>query len=213
MKHALALKANSFHNNNNGSITVMFVFMMLGIFMMVGAAVDFGRAYNAKSDLQNSLDAALLAAARESLKDNGDIQAVADAFVKSNWQNEYGGKDFPTVKVSSPEAGIVTGTISYVVPTSFLRLTGMKKLKVGANGTVNMGLGRVEIAMALDITDSMEGSKLASLKDSANLLIDALMPDGEVLTITSISASFRLAAMSMLELEYRDESMDRRACR
>ena len=171
MKLALALKPSSFIKNNNGSITIMFVFMMVGILLTVGAAVDMGRAYNAKSDLQNALDAALLAAARESLKDDGDIQAVADAFVKSNWENEYGGNKYPKVNVSSPEAGIVTGTISYVLPTSFLRVAGMKNLKVGADGEVNMGLGELEIVLALDTTGSMSGTKLDSLKDASNVLI------------------------------------------
>ena len=205
MKHALTLKTSSFVKNTNGSIAIMFVFMLAGILLMVGGAVDMGRAYNAKSDLQNALDAALLAAARDSLKGDIDIQATANNFVKNNWKNKYGGNKFPSVKVSSNDAGIVTGQISYALPTSFLRIAGIKKLKVGANGAVNVGLGEIEIVLALDTTGSMSGTKLDSLKDASNVLIDILMPDGEDYDNVNIGL-VPFSQYVNVGLEYRDES-------
>jgi len=166
-----------FAHDPRGSISIMFALSLVAIIGFVGLAVDFGRGYNVKTSLQNSLDAALLAAAMESLKDDGDVQAAANAFIKSNWKGKYGITTPPKISVSSSKAGSVQGSIAVTLPNYFLPLYGLNTLNLSTNGAVNMGLGKVEIAMALDTTGSMKGAKLGSLKDAATLLVDTVMPE------------------------------------
>jgi len=68
-----------------------------------------------------------------------------------------------------------------------------------------MGLGEVEIALALDTTESMSGSKLTSLKDAADLLVETIMPDSGGYDNVKIGI-VPFGRYVNVGLQYRDES-------
>jgi len=196
---------HKFNTNTRGTITIMFAFGLLAIFSAIGLAIDAGRGYSAKSSLQNTLDSALLAAAMESLKEDGDYQAAADAFIKNNWKQKYGATAAPVLTITSSGPGNVKGSIKVDMPNYFMGIIGFNKLKVAAGGQVNMGLGEVEITMALDTTGSMKGSKLNSLKDAATLLVDTVMPENGDYDNVQIGL-VPFAQYVNVGTQYRDES-------
>jgi Flp pilus assembly protein TadG len=52
-----------FRHDRHGSILLMFCFLLVGLFLLVGGAMDLSRAVMIRSDLQNAADAAALAGA------------------------------------------------------------------------------------------------------------------------------------------------------
>jgi len=194
-----------FSKNTRGSITVMFALMLTLVFAFVGLAIDFGRGYNARADLQKTLDSVMLAAALESLKDDGDIQVTANAFLAANWKDNYGSATPPDLIITSPEPGTVNGSISLDIPTYFLPVMNKFNLSVATTGAVNMSVGNVEVALVLDNTGSMSGSKLTSLKDAATTLVDILMPESGTFDNVKIGL-VPFSQYVNVGMEYRDES-------
>ena len=55
-----------------------------------------------------------------------------------------------------------------------MRLANIDHVDVGASTTVLVGMGTAEVALALDNSGSMAGSKIAALKTAASDLVDTL---------------------------------------
>jgi Mg-chelatase subunit ChlD len=58
-----------------------------------------------------------------------------------------------------------------------MNVAGIETMHIGAAAEVTRGYGQLEVALVLDNTGSMSGSKLQSLKDSAHLMVKELFPD------------------------------------
>lgn len=70
--------ARNFAQDTTGAISVVFGVCAVALFLFVGAAVDFTRWYNARSQTAAAIDAAVLATAR-ALQTSGGDQAEAKA--------------------------------------------------------------------------------------------------------------------------------------
>jgi Flp pilus assembly protein TadG len=178
--------------SEDGSIAVIFGLMAIVIVMLVGGAIDFGRAYTLKNRLQESLDAACLAAASHYVNDpTHDDQAALQAGTRFFQANTVGIGD--ASMTSSLDAASQTVQMSATVTTymPFLSIVGLDsvQLQVASQSTATQGVvgggsdNDVEIAMMLDTTGSMGDSdgtgttKIQALKTAASNLIDILIPD------------------------------------
>ena len=65
-------------------------------------------------------------------------------------------------------------SVSGSVPTTFMRLVNIDHVDIGATTTVAVGTGTTEVALALDNSGSMAGSKISALKTAASGLVDTL---------------------------------------
>jgi hypothetical protein len=63
------------------------------------------------------------------------------------------------------------------VPTTFGRVFGIDAINFSADTVTTFNVQDIELGMALDVTGSMRGQKLADLQDAATELIDSLIPD------------------------------------
>ena len=160
-----------FANARGGSIAVTFAMMLTTLLIATGLSIDYNRSITVQSNLQNDLDAAMLAAAQKS-EDNNEIKAFAQRFFGDNWYDKYGLSGTVAVNVTKPEDNLLLGSISAKLPTTFMALTGKSEVDIKVESEIQMAAGNIEVALVLDVTDSMIGPKIEALKDSAIGLID-----------------------------------------
>jgi Flp pilus assembly protein TadG len=173
----------SFQFNQDGSVAIVFALLATSLFGMVAFAIDMARAHNATARMAAALDAAALAGAKA--LDNGssdaEIRATAQAFFTAQFpQGAAGG-----VNISNFQANIDRSKASVVavanakMDTMFGGVVGIKKLTLDRSSAVVYKTRNVELSMAMDITGSMQGTKIVELQAAANEVIDTLFNESQ----------------------------------
>ncbi|WP_421785292.1 pilus assembly protein TadG-related protein [Hyphobacterium sp.] len=157
-----------------GNVATVFALALVPISVMGGGAVDFAQAMNARGRLAEALDAAALAVGSQTNLSVRDAEALAMSYITANYPaDEIGNVHSVTVSLDD-ENGIVTVTGQSRIDTTLLAIMGMEYINVDWTSEVQRAQQNLELVMVLDNTGSMRGSKIASLRDSAELLTDIL---------------------------------------
>src|SRR5690606_14071104 len=122
-----------------------------------------------KAELQQALDAAVLAVAREG-KDISDDEAdrIAAQFLGGNFDPEY-------TKLSVTKVGTeFTVKAQTSAKMAFGGLLGYSSWPINAASSADIAYASYEIALVLDQTGSMAGGRLAALKDAVVGLVDSM---------------------------------------
>lgn len=174
-----------------GNVALMFAIALPILMMITLGAVDLHQASKVKAELQDALDAAALAAARSVYSDNVNINRVGMAALKANMPRYFqaGSADTATFVLSDNRVtGEARVNVKVLVANIFLPPYGKlldDYLPVGSRSEVLRASRNVEVAMALDITGSMDNctrncpptSKLQDLQAAAKDLIDIVVQD------------------------------------
>lgn len=164
----------AFQRDDAGTISVLFaisIFLILGV---VGAGLDYARGYLAKTKLQSSLDAALLAGSQAKIAGAADVDdAIMRAF-QANWGESEKTPEF----TYTIEGDTISGQARVPIPAMLTAAIGITEITAGAQSAVSWGLGNAEVALALDTTGSMAGAKLDGAKAAAKELVDSLFASG-----------------------------------
>jgi len=170
-----------FRRDRSGSVMIIFGLSSMVLLGVVGFAVDTSRAYGVASKVQSALDAAALAAARfmdanESASDT-EIEDVAKAYFNSYKAqlNIHGAtvSDFGLKLKKDDSEVIASANIS--VDAVFGKLANLSPtMDFTRTAQVIHKTKKIELALVLDVTDSMSGDKITALKVAANDLVDAL---------------------------------------
>ncbi len=162
---------------------MLFGLMLVPAMLFVGFALDIARYENTDRHLQAALDIAALAGARE--LDSGTATA-ADITVaaKQNFSKNINTMPNDTT-CSEPRVSVVmeaqeievSGSCQFptFVGGGFL---GPADMTVAGESIAQATYTTLEMALVLDLSGSMAGSKLANLQTAAKRLIDALMTSG-----------------------------------
>ena len=119
-----------FARQSTGSVAPTFAIALIPLLAGIGAAIDYSRANNYKSALQEALDAALLAGAKDG--SSSWAQIATDTF-SGNVQTKFGSASAPDFVQSSAE--VYTGSVSGSVPTTFMGLMHIPLISVSATAT------------------------------------------------------------------------------
>lgn len=166
-----------------GAVVLLFGLTLIPIMGFVGGAIDYAYSYRIRSEIQNALDAAALAAGRE--LDTGASQSAAQNMAQQVLDANLG-ENFPhAVNLDvNVDGDIVTATASLNVPTFILPVVGVDNFTISATSTVNLSGGTFEVALVLDNSGSMAGSRIADLITAStnltNILFDASDDDDRV---------------------------------
>jgi len=162
-----------FVRDTQGSVFVMVgaaIIMLVGV---VGVAVDVGRGQMAQTKLQNALDAAGLAAGASI--NSQDLEAEVMKYMNVNFTEGTLGATVTNVDpVLSEDGTLLTVTADATMPTTFMNIFGHTTMNLQAHTEVTRTQKGMELAVVLDTTGSMAGSKLTSLKTASNDLLDIL---------------------------------------
>ena len=162
-----------FLRQERGSVFVVAAVTAIAVIGSVGLAVDVGRSQMAQNKLQNSLDAASLAAGATLSSD--DLQSVVTKYLQLNFADGNLGATLTDIEVSlSTDQQVLTTSATATLPTSFMKIFGYTSVTLHASSQITRTNKGMELALVLDTTGSMAGSKLATLQSSAHDLLDIL---------------------------------------
>jgi len=176
----------------------------LPILLMIGlGTIDIHQASRVKANLQDALDAAALAAARSGYTDAGAIQEAGMVALRANMPDYFkaGSDDVGSfVLVANKLEADATVNVKVLVANIVLPPYGKlldDLLPVSTKSEVMRASRNVEVAMALDITESMKGAPLTALKAAATELVGIVVQDQQtpfysVMGIVPYSASVNL---------------------
>ncbi|MEM9422288.1 MAG: vWA domain-containing protein, partial [Pseudomonadota bacterium] len=170
-----------------GNVALMTAITFVPTVGLMGAATDVVRSTTEAARLRSALEGAALAAA--SLTNTRPIEDVIAEYVAANVSDSTARDSLqltipdPTVALNKRE---VTITASMEVKTYFLGLFGIDTMKVSAQTTAIQSATNVELAMVLDISSSMSGQKLSSLKVAAADFVDKILNEKNI-SRTSVS--------------------------
>ncbi|MEO8667730.1 MAG: pilus assembly protein [Bauldia sp.] len=161
-----------FWRDIGGNIAPIFAIASIPLVSATGAAVDYSQAFRERTIVQDALDSAALAGGKKiGVVSNDAVIAEAQSFFASNVATEIDPVPTLTPNISG---ATITLTTTLDVPTHFLGIVGIDELSFDLKSQVTQGIGTVEVALVLDTSGSMNGSKLTSLKSSANSLVTTL---------------------------------------
>jgi Flp pilus assembly protein TadG len=174
---ALFQKFKTYRKNEVGNIAMMFGLSAVLVILGVGSAVDYARVVNAKANLTAALDSASLFAAAI----NGEAEPVVKQRAQKYFDENYTNTRDAEVKAFNlknfEDHVEVSGTVE--VKTWFMSVGGIYKIDVTGTSEVLKNGNSIEVSLVLDVTGSMEGDKLSSLKNAANRFIDEVVWNGQ----------------------------------
>lgn len=191
---------SKFVGNERGNFAIMFALLTVPMISAVGMAVDLSSAYRVTSHTQNALDSAVLAAGRAGQTNATNTLSAAQT-AATNFFNaakptsvlsstialtaDSTNTTFTltaTTWVSTPFLGILSWMFSGSAPSGAPAScsTAYACVKIARTATASIGAGgnggsNVEVSLMLDVTGSMDGTKLTTLKDAASDLVDTII--------------------------------------
>ncbi len=182
---AFRIAAQKFRTSQTGNVAMIFGLTIFPLLVAAGGLIDMSRAYYARTDMQDALDATALALSREA-SGMSDVQmkTAAENYFYANFNDtDVESLDLtPTYTAKGPSL-TVAGTAS--VKAYFLPLIHINHIPVNASSTVAWGETRLRVALVLDNTKSMDqAGKMDALKLATHNLIKQLkgaaQTDGDV---------------------------------
>lgn len=176
---AFSIIARPLGPDRRGAVALLIGLLLLPLMVTAGLAVDLSRAYLVQSRLITATDAAALAAAKSFYEPTRDQRA--EGFFWANF-----GREKTTSKigymdslVDGPRVVQVSATEIEVsaaasMPTTFLKVIGYDTIDLAATNVAQRAERGMELALVLDVTGSMRGSKLQALREAATSLVDML---------------------------------------
>ncbi|MCU0790441.1 MAG: pilus assembly protein [Nitratireductor sp.] len=173
-------RLKAFIRSRSGNFTVTFALTAVALMGAAGSALDYSRIYLSRNGMATALDSAVMAVAAELNEHDmtqDEIAEYLNAFVSSNM--DPGNPVVDDYKVTDIKIDYTTQQVSARiaadVPMTLLGVLGWKVMPVSLSSATQFGTNLSEVAMTFDVTGSMAGSKLASLKKAAKEGIDILL--------------------------------------
>ncbi len=115
----------------------MFALCLIPIGLAIGVALDFSRGVNAQSEMQFSLDAAALAAAKPSGISKAERQKIGANHFEALYAGKFGGVVSETK--FEVKKGRLEASLSGSIPTTFMRLGGKRSINISTKTAVGLG--------------------------------------------------------------------------
>jgi Flp pilus assembly protein TadG len=174
--------ACGFGRDEGGSVMILSAILLPVLMLVVGFGVDYSNAVRVRTTISVALDAALLATARDlsiGAIEESDVNAQVNDYFNAN----VAGSNLKNVAVGAVQTaldttdGTISGSVDADVETAFSGIVHADNLNVGTDGEATYNLLNIELALVLDVTGSMGGSKLSNMKTAAKDLIDLIIPE------------------------------------
>lgn len=185
LRKTVSAWTKSYISDSRGNIAMIFGLCGVALVAAGGGALDWSRAMITKSRLGAALDAAALAVG----KDTGLTQQQAQVMAQQFFDANYSASNFATpgpVQVSMLTDG-VSLSVSAALPTTLLRIVQINSLNLSVANEVRRGSRNIEVALALDNTNSMSGTKIADLKVAAKALVDLVVQNAQTPTYSKVA--------------------------
>lgn len=143
--------ARHFARDESGALTIFGLFMFLCIVAFVGIGIDYMRFEKERSDLQYTLDRAVLAAA--DLDQKAEPKSIVRSYLEKAGLLEHVTR---IDVVNSAGYREVSATAISEFPTQFMHLSGVDTLSAPAASTAEESVGLAEISIVTDVSTSID---------------------------------------------------------
>lgn len=171
----------------DGNVAIMTAVAILPIFALIGSAVDLARVGTARMEMVSALESGVLAAA--SLTNAQDPETVIRDYIGANLSRQ---EFSDSLNININEATSTLNSRKMIVEASveidtiFLKMFDIDTMPVTAVASAEQSSTNVEIAMVLDVSSSMNGSRLTNLKTAATSFVDQML-ENDTAGVTSIN--------------------------
>ncbi|WP_424981989.1 hypothetical protein [Maritalea sp. S77] len=170
----LAKLLKRFHRDESGAFAVIFGVMAIVLIATGGSVVDFVAIQQNRSTAQISMDAAVLALQPKiHTQTKAEIKAAAAKLL-----NEGIGNSGVSVNMLDPEIDKEEGRLLLQArisrSTFFVKFVGIDKMEALIEAEATRARNRLEVAMVLDNSGSMGGTKIERLREAAVLAVDII---------------------------------------
>ena len=189
------------HDQTANTIVIAAV-SLLPLMAMVGGGVDASRYYTAAARLQAACDSGALAARRAMTTSSFTTahQTIANGFFDQNFPTGIYDTRNITRTYTANSGGVVTGTVSAVLPATIMSAFGYSTFNLSATCSADINIANTDIMFVLDVTGSMGATdasgtmtRLQALRRAVMLFYDTVQ------SATSSSARVRFGAVPYSE--------------
>jgi Flp pilus assembly protein TadG len=167
----------AFRLGRGGNVTMTFALSIIPVIAAIGSAVDYSRANSARTAMQAALDSTALILSKDAqTMTTAQLNAKALAVFLANFhRSEVTGVSVdPIFTTPAPGSFALQIKASGSVPTTFMGMW-QPTVAISADAQAVWGMKRLELALALDNTGSMQSSqKMTQLKLAAKDLLKTL---------------------------------------
>lgn len=172
---SFAARIKGFLKHQSGNVAIMFGLSSFGLATIGGVAMDYSAASGARTSIAAAADSAALTGA--TTRGSASVrEAAARATFETNMQRAgIDGTFTPTFRAIEEGGRIVGYNVGVTggVTARFGAFYGRSTVDVSLEAEARAGGGApVDVALVLDTTRSMEGSRIAGLKSAVNQLLD-----------------------------------------
>ncbi|MFW0777519.1 MAG: VWA domain-containing protein [Rickettsiales bacterium] len=179
-----------FYSNKDGGTLILVGVMLPLLVITMALVVDTARIYAVQAKAQSASDVALLGAV--STRSTTDLETEALRLFRANYPDGYMGSSVTLDAISELSECIYSAKFEVTVPASVTGVFADDITTIYIESEVRGGFGctpqvGLELALALDNTGSMEGSKIDALKSASSDLVNILFGDSDTLNNLHIS--------------------------
>ena len=193
--------SRKFLKDTSGNIAMIAALSIIPIISVLGFAVDFQLVVTKKNLVQQTLDATMIAAARERQGglSNDNLENFVDEYfnnlIRANApslscddkvvSNGNTTENIFDVDLTFDQVGEgVNGTVNCTVATTLSAILGRDEVNFLVEAGSTFGVGLIDVAMVFDVSGSMGDtpsgssmSKISGLRTAATTAVNALIPD------------------------------------
>jgi Putative Flp pilus-assembly TadE/G-like/von Willebrand factor type A domain len=170
VSQTLARRASRRFRSEDGNIATFSMILFTLMVMCGGLAVDLMRYEQIRTLLQQTLDRCTLAGA--ALQQGLDPEAVCRDYVAKAGLTQY------LTEVRVTEGLNFRQVEAYAMaekPTFFASMVGIDEFNIPGDSSAEQRITDIEIAMVLDVSGSMAGTKLTNMKAAAKEFVDTVL--------------------------------------
>ena len=170
----ISADARRFARDESGVMTIFALYIFVCMVLIVGVGIDVMRWERDRSNLQATLDRAVLAAA--DLDQPLDPSAVVhDYFAKAGMSDALGDIDV----VQTLGSRQVTASASETIYTNMMHMTGVEQMQTRAISGAIETIPNVEISLVLDISGSMRfENRMNEMRPAAKRFVNSVLRGG-----------------------------------
>lgn len=161
-----------FWSDRRGNTALLFALAMIPIIGSMGVALDYSLASSYRTDMQKALDATALALTKIMPADQATLDTVGNQYFQAN----LGQTSLTNVQLTiTPEVGKLKLAAKGTYTVHLANIVGADKVELGTSSEAKWSIGKVEIALTLDNSGSMQTlDRIVHLKAAAHNLLDVL---------------------------------------
>jgi Flp pilus assembly protein TadG len=175
---------SKFAKGERGNVAIIAALAVIPIITVAGFALDFQMTVTKKSKVQYAVDGAVLSAVK-SLEANAPKEQVtveANAYFREilGLKNDTFLDCGPLNLVFGDDNEELEASVYCTNETTLSKIAGKQYMEFTVSSAATYGQGSLEVALILDVTGSMAGSRIAALKAAATDFIDIVIQDVQV---------------------------------